>query len=40
MSWEEKLLKQAKKIIKLYPQKRISFGATFAFSSKQRWLHF
>ena len=26
MSWEEKLLKQAKKIIKLYPQKRSALG--------------
>ena len=26
MSWDEKLLKQAKKIIKLYPQKRSALG--------------
>ena len=26
MSWDDKLLKQAKKIIKLYPQKRSAIG--------------
>ena len=26
MSWDDKLLKQAKKIIKLYPQKRSALG--------------
>ena len=26
MSWDEKLMKQAKKIVKLYPQKRSALG--------------